>query len=810
MFRSLVLAGWSFCFVPVAFGQAQLIGNGGFETGNLAPWQFTGAGEQVANTPGFAHSGFDYLSMGSINGAHQTIFQTITIPTNTVSALLSYYWGVISSDTSGADQLNVWVVNSNRTILATAETESNFSRPNSYFHTIFDLTPYIGQQTVSIVFAVTTDAAFGSLTTFYIDDVGVLAAASADLPANDYFTNRTALAGVSVTNQANNTFATREPGEPNHGGNAGGRSLWWSWTAPSAGTVSINTAGSSFITLLGAYTGTVATNLARVASDNGINESNGTARARFNVAAGVEYEIAVDGINGEFGNVVLSLSFNPDTNAPKVSISSPASGTKETNTAVIVKGTASDNIAVAQVQYRLENASGTNDYQRATGTNTWSGVVTNLAPGLNTVRARAIDTSGNVSATVTRSFTYVVVNPLLLTTTGTGTVSPNLNGHLLGVGSSYTLTAKPMSPAYLFGGWTGDVVSDNPKLIFIMQSNMVLQANFIPNPFIPVTGNYQGLFYDTNDLAPESSGFFSATVNNRGSFSAKLQLAGKSYSRSGQFTLSGAFSNSVARAGLSSLSLQLQLDLAGHTLAGQLSDGIWTAQLLANRAVYSKINQAPQNGTYTLLIPGAEESEQQPGGDGFGTVNVDTSGNVTLSGTLADGTKISQKSFLSTEGEWPFYASLYSGKGSAFGWFTFTNEANTDVDGLATWFKLPQPASKFYPGGFTNQTSVMASRYLFTNNVSVLNFTTGRVWLANGNLSQSFTNQIVLGNNNKVTDTNKLSLSIMTKSGLFKGSVLSPDTGKPISFSGVVLEKQGFGSGFFLGTNQAGRVYFGP
>jgi len=104
----------------------------------------------------------------------------------------------------------------------------------------------------------------------------------------------------------------------------------------------------------------------------------------------------------------------------------------------------------------------------------------------------------------------------------------------------------------------------------------------------------------------------------------------------------------------------------------------------------------------------------------------------------------------------------------------------------------------------------MASRYLFTNNVSVLNFTTGRVWLANGNLSQSFTNQIVLGNNNKVTDTNKLSLSIMTKSGLFKGSALSPDTGKPISFSGVVLEKQGFGSGFFLGTNQAGRVYFGP
>jgi hypothetical protein len=436
--------------------------------------------------------------------------------------------------------------------------------------------------------------------------------------------------------------------------------------------------------------------------------------------------------------------------------------------------------------------------------------VTDLIPGLNTIRVRSLDASSNVSATATRAVSYIVVSPLTLEIIGNGTVSPNLNGNLLAVGSTYTLTAKPMSPASLFSNWSGDVESQNPRLVFIMQNNMVLRANFIANPFVPVAGNYQGLFSDNNGITVQSSGLFNATVKNNGAFSAKLQLMGKTYSRSGQFSLDGTYSNSIPRTGLSPLSLQLQLDLNGRTIGGLISDGAWTAQLLANRAFYSKANPAPQQGNYTLLLPGAEESEQSPGGDSFGTVKVDSSGNVTFTGTLADGTKISQKSFISQSGDWPFYGSLYAGKGLASGWLTFNSQSNNELDGTITWIKLPQPAAKFYPNGFTSPSVALASRYLFTSNVPILNFHTGVVWFANGNLSGSFTNQAVLGINNKVISTNKLTLAITTGSGLFKGSAQNPDTGKSISFSGVVLEKQGFGGGFFLGTNQTGRVYFGP
>ena len=47
------------------------------------------------------------------------------------------------------------------------------------------------------------------------------------------------------------------------------------------------------------------------------------------------------------------------------------------------------------VQVQLVNANGTSAFQNATGTNTWSATITNLAPGSNTINAIAFDTSYN-------------------------------------------------------------------------------------------------------------------------------------------------------------------------------------------------------------------------------------------------------------------------------------------------------------------------------------------------------------------------------------------------------------------------------
>jgi hypothetical protein len=828
MKRRIVLAGLLACLSSVVFGQTQLISNGGFELVE-APWTGGGspASPQLLNNAAIAHTGLGYLEMGGFASDSQYLYQTVTFPTNAIDETFSFYYNFFSS-VSGSSTLQfearIYDTNNNflTNIVSGSLLNSSGGQGNPYYQlSSTKLATYTGQaglapyagQTVRIYFLAQTDA-LGEATFLNIDDVSLLVGTADEIPSNDDFTNRIFFATntVSATGAAINTFASKEPGEPNHGGNVGGKSVWWSWTAPSIGTLTLDTTGSSFTTLLGVYTGSSLGHLTQVASSNG-NNLGGPAKVKVKVTPGTQYQIAVDGYNAglgaQQGSIALSLTFQVDSQPPTVSITSPLAGAKLTNSTVVVRGTASDNIHVALVQYRLENAVGTNAYETVTGTNNWSAIVTNLVPGLNTVRVRAYDTSTNVSVAVARTFTYAIVSPLTLATNGNGTFSPNLNNKLLDVGVTYTVTATP-APKYIFVDWTGDMNSDKPKLTFLMQTNMMLTAKFIPNPFIPIVGVYQGLFSDTN-VAQQSSGFFSSSLTRGGLLTGKLRPGTNRYSFSAQLNPYGAWSNTLAPRGLAPLSVQLQLDLTNATLSGQISNGVWTAQLLANRAVYSQAHHAPQAGKYTLLIPGAEESEEQPGGDGFGTVTVGPAGGITFGASLPDGTKVSQSTFVSAQGQWPLYSPPSSVKGSLFGWLTFTNLATNDIDGLVSWIKLPQSSAKFYPAGFTNQTGVIASKYVFTNKVPVLSFSTGQVWLANGNLAASFTNQVLLSTNNKVsvTGTNKLSLTLLTGSGLFTGSA-TPPAGKPISIGGVVLEKQNFGAGFFLGTNQSGRVFFGP
>lgn len=125
------------------------------------------------------------------------------------------------------------------------------------------------------------------------------------LPTNDLFANAIVLSGSQGTTNGTNLRATKEIGEPNHAANTGGASIWYNWTAPSSGSVIIDTAGSSFQTLLAVYTGSSVSSLTSVASDNG-SLGNGASRVIFSAISGTTYRIAVDGNNGTMGNVTLN------------------------------------------------------------------------------------------------------------------------------------------------------------------------------------------------------------------------------------------------------------------------------------------------------------------------------------------------------------------------------------------------------------------------------------------------------------------------------------------------------------------------
>jgi hypothetical protein len=126
-------------------------------------------------------------------------------------------------------------------------------------------------------------------------------------PANDNFASPQTLLGGFASTSGISANATKEAGEPNHAGNAGGHSVWYQWQAVDTKPVTIDTIGSSFNTLLAVYTGSSLSSLSLVASNDDIAPGNQQSRVTFNATANTVYDIAVDGYNGASGNLILTL-----------------------------------------------------------------------------------------------------------------------------------------------------------------------------------------------------------------------------------------------------------------------------------------------------------------------------------------------------------------------------------------------------------------------------------------------------------------------------------------------------------------------
>ena len=145
---------------------------------------------------------------------------------------------------------------------------------------------------------------------------------------HDYFTNRETLVTTNGTLFGNNTAATVEVGEPQHGNKPGGHSLWISWLAPVDGVATFDTHGSTFDTLMSAYilSPTNATTFSSLQEQSRNDDDPGfapTSLIQLGAIAGRTYQIAVDGYNGATGTVQLNWSFLPATSPPPIISSVP-------------------------------------------------------------------------------------------------------------------------------------------------------------------------------------------------------------------------------------------------------------------------------------------------------------------------------------------------------------------------------------------------------------------------------------------------------------------------------------------------------
>jgi hypothetical protein len=401
------------------------------------------------------------------------------------------------------------------------------------------------------------------------------------------------------------------------------------------------------------------------------------------------------------------------------------------------------------------------------------------------------------------------------------TTSPVNAGKVSGGGTfkpatQHTVKASAVGVSYVFANWTenSNVVSSSPSYSFSLNANRNLVANFVSNPFIPVSGKYNGLFYDpVHGVNQQSAGSAAISVTSKGSFTGQFLLGGKRYPVSGQFDSTGNATTSTASKILALVKLQLDLTNGTDRIIGTIYGTSASMQFFADRAVFDgKTSLAPEKGQYTIVFPGGFGSGTEPGGDGYGTLAVDAAGHVKLSATLADGTKLTQLSTVSKYGQWPLYVPLYAGQGAVWSWMNFVSTSSNDLSGTVSWTKPPSATAHYYPGGFQVQTVAQGALYSpSAAGNSALDLTNAEVVLTGGDISQALSDQITLGPGSQVANqgTNKLTLSAAT--GVFKGSIANPalPMAKPVSFGGVVLKSQKVARGCFFEGGQSGAVWIG-
>jgi uncharacterized repeat protein (TIGR03803 family) len=542
------------------------------------------------------------------------------------------------------------------------------------------------------------------------------------------------------------------------------------------------------------------------------------------------YVLNVTNNYGATNSITVVLTVTPDSTPPGIKIASPAAGAR-TN-APVFAGTASDNARVTNVLWWLTNLNSgpvlSNTATLANGGSNWFFAATPY-PGTNILAVQSVNAGGVPSKYVQQAFFYKVTNALGLWPGGDGIGAFSggaasvkndpvpANGACLNIGEGYSITAVPMGFS-LFSNWVGAsalgaFTNTGATLSFVMQSNMVLTANFATNFFVPARATYNGLFANANAVAAESSGMLlSLQLATNGAFSAKLLMAAATNSLAGKFDVAGNFSTNLgsATAPGGKLYVNLTVNRAAQDIVGTVSNALWSASLTAEPAGTNL-----PSARYTVLLPPADGAPANtPPGDGCAQVT-NHLGMVTFSGQLADGTIFTPAAAESPNGDVPVYAGLYGNSGLLFGWINVTNLGAAAPSNTLTWIKKAARTPALYTNGFTNTLLLQGSAW--TNppaKTPAIALPQGTLIISNASLFLAF--NVAVSNNNTLvklagSPTNILTNStIASTTGLLSVTFGNGNGKATTTGQGAILQNQTNGGGFFLGTTNAGLILLLP
>ena len=339
-----------------------------------------------------------------------------------------------------------------------------------------------------------------------------------------------------------------------------------------------------------------------------------------------------------------------------------------------------------------------------------------------------------------------------------------------------------------------------------------------------IAGTYSGLFYQWDAIRHETAGLLTLSVRDGGACSGTLRFGGNTVKVAGKF-VDGLAQITCSRVQFGKSDVQLDLHLANGKITGKVQGLDWSSDVTADRSPFSDAHPARAfEGAYTMVIPGYNNASIRPVGYGCGTLTVAPKGTIKLSGAVADGMTLNQSAVVSQNGHYALYVPLYPTKlvvtntadamsvttstqfkGALIGWMTIG--ANGLV-GNVNWTKTGW-TNAVYPKGFTNIAAVVSSRYTVpaTNNIRAF-AEESDITFAAGNIPMPFTLGVTLSTNNVATVVEsdwRARLSLNALNGGFSGSFYSG--AKRIFYRGVVLQRQKVGAGFFVGSDQSGKVW---
>ncbi len=334
------------------------------------------------------------------------------------------------------------------------------------------------------------------------------------------------------------------------------------------------------------------------------------------------------------------------------------------------------------------------------------------------------------------------------------------------------------------------------------------------------SGTYEGLFYETAGVTYEASGFFQFTLTgSKRTFSGKLFMGQSRYSFSGKLSLTHEAATTILRKDGRALDLRFQLVTTNDDSRcyGTITDGVWDALFQGHLLYYTKANPTPLARNYTLALGNTNATATAPNGSGCARVVVSASGKVTLAGHTATGTSISQARGLSRSGTFPLYVVASHGRERILGWLKVTAQGSSSITGdNLVWTKAAGP-EKLYSGGYSLALSAVGSPWPF-GSAANLAFTDGIASFFAGDL---FEEEVALGDFVRVRSKDgrafnakeapeRVQISIAKKTGLLKGSLRSPSTGKKMTIRGVAMPQQNRTRGYFLGPQASGNFTLVP